>query len=84
MVGDNAIYRSILESRPKCLPILSIPNWWIHQYTLTQSFNVILIEGQVLRTYLGCYQVAFVFLQPVCFLLACQMDDVETMIVILG
>ena len=84
MIGDHAIYGTILQPPPKRVSILRVTNWWIHQYSLPQTLNIILIEGQVLGAHLGSDEIAFVFLQPVCFLLACQMDDVETMIVILG
>ena len=84
MISDNTIYGTILQPTPKSVSILSVTNWWIHQCPLSQPLNIVLIESQVLGAHLGSDELAFVFVQPVCFLLACQMDDMETMIVIIG
>ena len=84
MVGDHTIDGTILQPLPKRVSIFRVTNRRIHQHPLSQLFDIILIEGQMLGTHLCSDEIGFVFMQPIRFLLTCQMDYVETMFVILS
>ena len=60
MIGGDAIDCAILQPIPQRVAVVRVANRWIHLQARADSFDVSLIESEVLRTYFGGNQITFV------------------------